>query len=181
MSTPSGKRMILSVVLRFVLIVPFVLVAWWAIMPAYVLVLGKVAAFILRTMLGVPIESVRVFGTGMMNPEAVLNTGTTLGFILGAKERALLVSALVTNVAPYIALVLATPAMKPVRRVVILLVGVAILALTHLAFLILAFKAGRSDLMMATAQFFMMLPFLLWIVLAYWDKLISYFQDSDES
>lgn len=179
MSTPSGKRMILSVVLRFMLIVPFALVAWWAIMPVYALVLGHVAAAIIR-LLGVPIEGVRVFGTGMFGGEAILNTGTSLAFKVGAREPSLLISGLVTNVAPYVALVLATPAMRWVRRIAILAAGFAILALTHLIFLVLAFKAGKSDLMLATAQFFMMLPFLLWIVLAYWDKLLGYFQDDSE-
>lgn len=165
-------RELLFLVLRFVLIVPFCLYVFWQIMPYYAWALGWVAASFLHFILGVPIEGVQVESGG------IFNTETTLAFVMGGKASPSSIGRLVDNIAPYIALVLATGGITWKRRGVILAIGLGVLCACHFAFLVLAFYFRKeiyqvSEVANALGEVFITLPFLLWIVLAYWDKLLS--------
>ena len=82
------------------------------------------------------------------------------------------VGLLVTNVASYVALVLAMPRLTWRRRGWALGLGIAILIGGHLIFAVGVFAfyetvALHPQLPKAVGQLFVTLPFLLWIMLAY--------------
>jgi len=87
---------------------------------------------------------------------------------------------LVTNVAPFIALVLATSDLGFWKRVKVLAIGISIIFVFHNLTIVLRFVAGRTTLPTAIGFIAITLPFLLWIVLAYWGKVIAYFGSDDE-
>ncbi len=147
---------------------------WWTVMPAYVWLLGHVSAFALRLAAGVAIDSIAV------KPEGILNTGITLAYVVEGRYRILDVARLVTNVAPFVALVLATPRIAWLKRLRILGIGMAILSAGHAAYLILACAFYQTIIqnpafaqsVIAIGEYTVMtLPFLLWAALAYWDRL----------
>jgi len=135
-------------------------------MPVYAWLLGHAAALPLKAA-GYPIRRVLVTSGGL------LNTDTTLGFDLGDRISETPVSWVVTNMAVYIALVLATRRLGWRGWVRALAIGATVLALTHLTHLVVFFSLAKTiarypQLPTAIAQIFVTLPFLLWIVLAYW-------------
>ncbi len=162
-------KKILGFCMRFLLIVPFCLVLWWAFLPAYVWGLGHSVGLAVRPFTEGSLTVVTVAREG------VLNTGTVLNFSVNGSAKGIPVAALVSNVAPFVALVLATAHMGLRRRVATLGIGVAVLAFGHAAYLALALVFASQirqtpDLPTALAQLFLTLPFLLWIVLAYWKE-----------
>ncbi|HNT89346.1 MAG TPA: hypothetical protein PKL84_15900, partial [Candidatus Hydrogenedentes bacterium] len=142
-------------------------VAWWWLLPYYGYAIAQLSAGVLLNGLDVPIEAARI------DPNGILNTESALVFVLDGHELRLAVALLITNMAPYLALVLATPGLRVVRRLVILVAGAAVLFGGHVAFIVLALYfreaiAAAPHIPHAIAQFYLTLPFLLWIVLAYW-------------
>lgn len=175
MGKPTRIRTVVAFAAKFVVFVPVCLVLWWLFLPVYAWCLGLVTELILRYITQAPVESFGVGNTGLTNPDGLLNTGTQLSFTIGGRTRMLPeLGSVVTNVAPFVALVLATPGLRLLRRSVIIAIGVAVLVVTHISFILMAFYAGQSEISMAIAQAFITLPFLLWIVMAYWDKLGAY-------
>ncbi|HDP35853.1 MAG TPA: hypothetical protein ENN29_12185 [Candidatus Hydrogenedentes bacterium] len=92
------------------------------------------------------------------------------------------IALLVTNLPPYVALVLATAGLAWKKRARILVYGCAILIFFHVLFIILALRFQDamlqvSEIPTAVTQFFLTLPFMLWIVFAYWERIISMGQD----
>lgn len=95
------------------------------------------------------------------------------------------------NVAPFLALVLATGGISWLRRLLTLLGGTAILVLGHVVYLCylawlfhkMVSQPGSMPppdvLPQVASQFFVILPFLLWVVLAYWDRLAGYFAEDN--
>jgi hypothetical protein len=167
------KRSILLFAAKFLIFVTVLVVAWWAVLPYYGYGLAQVSGAILRFALGVPIEYARLDAAGM------LNTESRLVFGLGGREPRMPVALLVTNVPPYLALVAATAGLAMRRRLRILALGTGILCAGHVAFIVVALRFGEalrqvSEIPTAVAQFYLTLPFLLWIVFAYWDRLASY-------
>jgi len=87
---------------------------------------------------------------------------------------------LVANVAPFVALVLATPRMRLRRMLGVISIGVALIFISHLATLVIRPMAqgpvqmARTPLTTAVGFFSITLPFLLWIVLAYWGQLMAF-------
>ncbi len=176
MSTPEGKRNLLFFCAKFVVFAAPLGAAWWYVLPQYAWVLMELSGGILRTLFSVPIES------GSIEANGLLNTDTKLVFLIGGHALSTPVALLATNMAPYFALVLATGGIGWLRRIWILLLGAAILFAGHLLFLVLAvrfngFVAEHPQLPTAILQFYLTLPFLLWLVLAYWDKLAAYMPD----
>jgi hypothetical protein len=95
------------------------------------------------------------------------------------------VALLVTNLPPYVALIFATAGITMKRRLLILFYGCAILCFFHIAFIVLAMRLASimtagSEIPTAVVQFFLTLPFMLWIVFAYWNKLAEFFTDSEK-
>ncbi len=76
------------------------------------------------------------------------------------------------------ALVLATKGLRLVRRLRILLYGCGILMVGHVLFIVVLMRfqealKSASEVPTAVMQFYLTLPFLLWIVFAYWDRLVG--------
>jgi hypothetical protein len=175
MAMPSSGKSILWLCLRFIVLAPICLVLWLMVLPAYTWFVGHVAALFLRYIVQTPIDDVIVTKAGL------LNTDTQLAYVIGPRMPTMKdIGHLVTNIAPFIALVLATPALGVWRRLKILGIGIAIIFAFHAATIILRFVAGRTTLPTAIGFIAITLPFLLWIVLAYWDKLMAYL-GSDEA
>lgn len=126
-----------------------------------------------------PIESVTVVREGMFNTESSLSVE------VGGQSRSFAIGLLVTNVAPFVALVLATGNLGVKKRVRILATGFGVLALCHLAFMTVLFALGdvtarAPRIAIALGQVFITLPFLLWIVLAYWDRIGELFSGNGD-
>ncbi len=167
MADESQLRRVALFGLRLVLITPAVLTLWWLSMPAYTRTIGECAAVVLRVM-GYPIERV------VVNAHGFLNTDTTLGFALGGAVPTAPISWVVTNIAIYISLILATRRMHWKRRVRALAIGLATLVAAHIMHVVVFFAFAPAiernpQIPTAIAQILITLPFLLWIVLAYWN------------
>lgn len=160
---------------KFLVFVVPATVLWWLVLPYYAWVLVQVTGGILRLGLGEAIEYGRVEVAGILNTSSML--------ILGVEgvPRKMAVALLVTNVPPFVALVLATDGLGWRRRLKILAIGNGILAVGHVAFIVyslhfLGVTTAREvpAIPMAVLQFYLTLPFLLWLVLAYWERLAGY-------
>lgn len=183
MSAPQPHRSIILFCLRFLALVLFFVVLWWLVLPYYGYLLAQASGATLRYLLKVPIEY------GYIEQAGILNTKSMLVYGVGGRESRLPIALLVTNVPPYVALVLATLGLAWKRRIVILLWGTAILSAGHALFIVCALKFQQAAIAAATdtqhlsevptaiAQFYLTLPFLLWIVFAYWERIASYLGD----
>lgn len=166
MANESHLRRVTLFALRLICVTPFVLVLWWLSMPAYAWVVAHVAALVLRFG-GYPIEDVVITAHGL------LNSDTTLDFVTRNKTRTMPVSWVVTNVAVFVALVLVTQRLTWKVRLRAVALGFAVLAVTHVTHIVVFFAFSKAiarnpQIPTAIAQVFITLPFLLWIVLAYW-------------
>lgn len=165
---------------KFLVFVVIFVVLWWLLLPYYGRILVQITGMPLRYIMGLPIESGRIDAGG------VLNTGTNLTFSIAGRDRTMHIALLATNVPPYIALVLATAGLTWKRRLRILFYGCGILCLFHALFIIIALRfqdifMHASEIPTAVVQFFLTLPFMLWIVFAYWEQLLSFVQDTPPS
>lgn len=178
MAKRGGFREIMTVAVRFFAFAPPLLAVWWLVLPVYAYAIAFAARLVLEYALNVPIDSFRVFNTGLLSDSGFLNTGTQLSFVVKGVARTFdKVAYLTTNVAPFAALVLATPGLGARRKGRIIAAGTAILAATHVAFIATAFTIGRNEITWALGEAFITLPLLLWIVLAYWEHLAGYFAE----
>jgi len=187
----SLTRDALLLCIKFLILAPICLGIWWLLVPYYGWLLGQVSGQIL-ILLGKPITAVRVevqdVSLTPLTAKAVLeriitNTHTALTFFEKDQPKTMPVAYMVTNMAPFVALVLATGGLGLRRRVKALVIGMLILALGHLFFAVIlyAFAAALRDypqLVMAAYAVFHTLPFLLWVVLAYWDRLMGIIKES---
>jgi hypothetical protein len=153
--------------LRFFLLVPMCLYVWWQLLPAYAWVLGQAGGGLLRSLFDVPIASM------MVVPQGLFKTQTELVYIVDGAERAIAVGMLATNIAPFVALVLATPNLTWSHRGKALIIGCLVLAAAHLGFLLTAYNVSRAEVPVAFGQICITLPFPLWIALAYWDRITT--------
>jgi len=165
--------------LKFLCIVAVLLMAWWSIQPAYITVIGQVAGLGLR-LGGLSLEAMRV----EVDASSVLNTETTLVYVSEGVDKRLAVAYLVANIPPFIALVLASPGLGWKRRGRAIAAGVAILAASHIAYLVLAFGFARQiqqapELPTAFGFFILTMPFILWIALVYRDRIVDLFEEND--
>lgn len=167
---PSASAAILGFLLRFAVLAPICLVLWWLLLPYYAFVLGHITRIATMPFMEERVESLETVRQG------ILNTQTLLKFHTGSDPRNFPVGLLVTNVAPFLALTLATSNIAWRRRLRILAIGVSILMATHALFMIAMFiwhgtVTRHPEIPTAIGQFFVALPFLLWITLAYRDRL----------
>jgi hypothetical protein len=188
MSRLSSAGNYIFFVLKFLVLVSVLVVLWWWILPYYGYCIIWVTARVLRYGLGYPVQG------GYIAPEGLLNTMSTLHYVIGGSAPGLKLADVVTNLPPYVALVLATSGIRIWKRVRILGYGCAILIATHMLFFIVRFTQNQmvqknTELMNSSAfteiptaflHFSLTLPFLLWIVFAYWDKLALYFNDAED-
>jgi hypothetical protein len=144
---------------------------WWALIPYYGWLVGQVAARMMG-LFGEPVDSVTI------KPGGIMNTETLLTFELQSGPQSDMIGLVVTNLAPFVALVLATAGLGVQKRLRVLGVGAAILAVSHVAYLVWAvalrpqMHAG-SEVPIVIAQLFIVMPFILWIVLAYWRRILE--------
>ena len=155
---------------------------WWKVQPQYVGLIGRIAGWILYNIANVPIEAMKV----EIDPAGVLSTKTALVFIAEGQRYPIDVAYLVANIPPYFALVLATPGLAFRRVLKVLLIGLAILATGHILFLVLVFVFSGQvqespEIPTAIGLFLMTLPFMLWIALAYWDKVVLLFEETTDT
>lgn len=167
-----NTRALLAFALKFTLYLAVLAPLWWLLIPHYGWLLVQGCGSLLKFGLGMPILA------GRIDPQGVLNTGSLLVFNLEGHDATMKIGVLVTNLPPYLALVLATPGLTWKRRLAVLAIGSAILMLFHAAFIIVMLRFGgqlhaAAEIPTAVSQFFLTLPFLLWIVLAYWKSGIA--------
>jgi hypothetical protein len=172
MSRKRSRRGILMFCLLFLILVLVLVPLWWLCVPWYGVVLATVCQPILHGPLGMPIADSGV------TPHGFLNTETQIFFVHDGRNRGMGLALAVTNVPPYWALVLATAGLGFWRRLRVLLYGTGILFACHVLLILVLLRYGDwlqeySEIPTAVIQFFLTLPFLLWVVFAYWDKLMA--------
>lgn len=169
MDRPLPGRMLLSFGAKFCLALMVLAPLWWLCLPAYGWLLLQGCGGVLKGLAGMPILA------GRVEVQGILNTESLLAFYVGDRERVMKFALLVTNLPPFIALVIATPALAWPRRLRIALCGTAILVAGHALYIVVALRFGalladNGELSTALSQFFLTLPFVLWIALAYWRR-----------
>ncbi len=162
---------VLWFLIRFAVFAPLCLVVWWNVMPYYGWLIGNIAAQAMG-LFGEPVSTVRIDVGG------ILNTETRLTLQTGDHTKSDMIGAVVTNMAPFAALVLATAGLGIKRRLQVMAAGAAILMASHIVYLVWAIAVLPSvddadKLPTIVGQVFVTMPFLLWIVLAYWKSLLE--------
>lgn len=162
-------RMLATFGLKFCLAMLILAPLWWLCLPAYGWLLVQACGSLLKGLFGMPVLA------GRVDVRGILNTESLLVFYVGDRERLMQFALLVTNLPPFIALVLATPALHWPRRLKITLAGTAILVAIHGLYVVVALRfstllAANGEVSTAISQFFLTLPFVLWIALAYWGR-----------
>lgn len=156
----------------FLVSVTVLVILWWTVLPIYGYLLLQAAGGILRYGFRAPIEA------GYIHAAGLFNTDSMLVLRAAGRERSMPLALLITNIPPYVALVLATSGLRRWRRVRILAYGCGILAAGHVLYIVILFQfqdilQRASEVPTAIIQFFLTLPFLLWIVFAYWDRMMA--------
>lgn len=169
-------RGILFFGLKFVLFLVGAFVLWWWLIPYYGHGLGYVSLLCLNTLMGMDFSQYGV------HPEGWLNIDTMLSF---DQRLRMPLSMLTKNYPTYLALILATGGLGVWRRCRVLLYGTLIIWAGHLLYLVLALRFAQSiqespEIPTALAEFFIIIPFILWVGFAYWDKIMAYVGDTDE-
>lgn len=154
---------------KFCLFLAVLAPLWWLLIPAYGWLLVQGCGSVLKFGLGMPIQA------GHIDARGILNTGSLLVFNLPEREASMKIALLVTNLPPFIGLVLATTGLALRRRLKVLAVGTGVLVGTHVLFIVVMLRFGAqlqavAEIPTAVSQFLLTLPFLLWIVLAYWRR-----------
>jgi hypothetical protein len=163
----------------FVIAVPCLLVWWRFLLPHYLWLVGQFAGKILNEIKTPLIESLSVD----INPDSILNTETMLLFHLeGGGKFEIDYAPMVNSLPPFIVLVLATGGLGLFRKVAILLAGSVIMFLGQGIFLVGQYYffdqiASKNEIPMAFGQFWLTAPFILWVLLAYWDRIGSILGD----
>lgn len=163
---------------KFVAFSAVLLALWWTIQPYYARLVGQLAGMGLKYLGGIPIEALLV----EVDEAGVLNTKTQLVYIYQGRRYPLAIAYLIANIPPYIALILATGGITWRRRLRALAIGIGILFAGHVGFLAYLFAFARQvqespQVPTAVGLFLLTLPFMLWIVLAYWERLVEVFEE----
>lgn len=171
-------RTVFFFVLRFCLIAPVILVLWWILVPSYVWALGQISGGIINGLVETAIESMKVISDG------ILNTHTSLVYLVDGVERTIEIAYIVNNMPSFLALVLATAGLGFRKRLGILAIGIAIMMAGHVLFLVSSYVlrtqiAESPQVFVAFGKFSQTLPFVLWIVLAYWNRILALFAEGN--
>ena len=166
----NSPRAIAIFAIRFLLASLILVPLWWLAVPAYGWLLVQGCGVILRGIFGMDITAGNIEVSGIMNTESLLI------LYVGEHPTSMKFVQIITNLSPFVALILATPRLSLRRRATALMLGTAVLCGGHALFIILALRFAVSlqhtpEIPTAMTQFFLTLPFLLWIVLAYWRRL----------
>ncbi len=152
--------------LRFLALALLFVPVWWLMAPYYGWLLVQSCGLLLRDVWSMPLTA------GHIEPQGILHTESVLVFYLGEQATRMQFVKLITNLPPFVALMLATPGLGARHRLIATLLGAALLCVGHVLFIVLALAFAptlqrHTEIPTALAQFFLTLPFLLWIVLAY--------------
>ena len=173
----SAKRSAAILAGKFIVLAPICLVVWLLFLPVYAHILAYAAGSVFCYGLGYNIMGIQVKVAGL------LNTDTSLTYTILTTEVTMPeLGHLVGNVAPFVALVLATPRLKLRRRLRIIGIGTGLIFVSHLATVVIRLAGrgpimGRTPLTTTVGFVSITLPFLLWIVLAYWGQLMAFLGD----
>ncbi|MDZ4860825.1 MAG: hypothetical protein SGI88_17755 [Candidatus Hydrogenedentes bacterium] len=161
----NNIRRVILFALRLAIIAPAVLVIWGLCLPAYAWFIGQCASMVLN-----------IFGHGIervvVDAEGLLNSKTKMGFVLGERMPTTPIALVVSNIATFVALVLATRRLGWRDRGWAVALGVAVLAASHVTHVVVFFAFAKGiqqhpQVPTAIAQIFISLPFLLWIALVF--------------
>lgn len=169
MNHPIPWRMLLAFGAKFCLALLVLAPLWWLCLPGYGWLLVQGCGSALKWGLGMPILA------GHVEVRGILNTESLLTFYVGDHEQQMKFALLVTNLPPFLALVIATPALKWKRRITIAATGAPLLVAGHGLYVVVALRFGgvlaaNSEVATAISQLFLTLPFGLWIAMAYWHR-----------
>ena len=169
----SVKRSAAVLTGKFIVLAPICMVVWLLVLPVYAHILAYAGGSIFRYGYGLNVMAIRVDAGGF------LNTDTSITYTIMTTEKTLpQLGKLVGNVAPFVALVLATPRLKLRRRLRIIGIGTLLIFISHLATVVIRLIGrgpvmGQTPLTTTIGFVSITLPFLLWIVLAYWGQLMA--------
>lgn len=175
---PAGR--IVAFCAKFIVFSALLLALWWwQLQFFYVELVGQIAGGILRFIARIPIEAMRV----EVDPDGVMRSQITLVYVSEGRPMPMNAAYLVANIPPFLALVFSTPGLTMKRRAKVTAIGLSILFTTHITFLVLSFAFGRQvatapEIPTAIGLFIMTLPFILWIMLAYWERLMLIFEET---
>jgi hypothetical protein len=170
----SVKRSAAILAGKFIVLAPICLVVWLLVLPVYAHLLAYVLGSIFRYVFGLNVMAINVETGGF------LNTDTSMAFTIVMTEVKMPeLGHLTANFAPFIALILATPRLKLLRRLRIIGIGSGLIFLSHVATGVIRLMGRgpiqeRTPLTTAIGFVSITLPFLLWIVLAYWGQLMAF-------
>ncbi len=152
---------------KFLVVVIPLVCLWWSLIPIYGWILVQISGVILKYVMGVPIVA------GGIRSDGILNTGSIVYFVIQGYEyeKASPIALLVTNVPPFIALMLITR-IGWKSKLWKSLLGVGILALGHILFMVLVLRyqealKAYSELPVAVIQFYLTMPFMLWLAMVF--------------
>ena len=172
--------MLMGFALRCLLLSPIVLVLWWTVSPQYAWVLGQICSPLINIFNDPNIRALFV------RSEGIFNTNTVLILRTMRIEQTLDIAYLINNVPALIILSIATGSITWGRRLKILAIGGGILFASHVLFIVGMYTFSESahlssEIAVSLGQFLVTLPFVIWIVLAYWDKLGALFDEPAEN
>jgi len=178
---PIGRALFFCV--KFLFFLTIIMWAWLMLMPYYGWLLMQAGGGLLINVLGVPLEP-----GCKVETHGLLNFTSTITLAMHGRLPSSQYAQIAANLAPFLALVLATGRLSWKRRLLSLLGGSLILVACHIAFIVhLGYQMHLSylgesheivvDASQVAIQFMIMLPFLLWLIFAYWDKLGAYFAE----
>ena len=161
---------------KFSIWIVLLLSIWWGfLMLAYAWLVGTACA-----VLSMHVDDIQIA------PEGLFNTETMLTFVVAGQPHAFPVALLVTNIPPFVALVLATSGLALAKRLRAVLYGVGILFTSHVLFISVLMRfqeqlKAHPEVPTAIMQVIIAtLPFILWIRLAYWDRVSSLLREGAE-
>ncbi len=161
--TNSVPKKIIFFLVRFFVFAPVTLVIWWYSIPIYASTLGFLCVVMLRYLFWLPATGFQV------NASGILNTGTLLELVVNDHRYPLPIAQLTTNIAPFVALMLASFKKTEKAWIRHLGWGIAVLVVSHLIYIVLAFQFRHTislypDIPTIVAEIFLTLPFLLWVL-----------------
>ena len=175
-----GSRLtgILLFAIKFAVAATLCTTLWWLVTPSYLHVMGRIVALCLRVT-GVDVQGVSVQVAGILNTDSLLIF--SIRTELGIKPAEIPAVSLAMNIPTYVSLVLATAGLALKQRANKLFLGLAILVASHIFYVLLVFWMGsHAPAARSIPAMIVMLPFLLWIVLVYWQQIAGLLLEDDE-
>ncbi|HOV33282.1 MAG TPA: hypothetical protein PLX23_07970 [Candidatus Hydrogenedens sp.] len=163
----------LAFCIKFIVIVIPLVCIWWWLIPIYGWILVQISGSVLRFVLGVPILA------GGVRPSGFLNTGSTIYFLIQGYEfeKTSPIALLITNLPPFISLMLVTR-ISWLSRLKKIIWGSVIIILGHILFIVIVLRYQEilkeySELPVAVIQFYLTMPFMLWIAMVFRDLFLK--------